>query len=213
MRLRLLCSGLVVFAIAACSDDGLPQDSSTDGNAGTTSGGSASTSPGTSPSTASGTMGETLTSGADTDALGTSEATGLGGESTFGSETGGTAAGTGTTTEPPGTDTGTTAGDTTTGDTGTSTTDGMTTGGPDPGEVGAECMDDMDCDSGVCWDYNDYDKMCFGALCSVECGGDDECYEAFEAAGAPSPESVLCGADGRCNPMGSGFHPEVFLCF
>ena len=71
--------------------------------------------------------------------------------------------------------------------------------------TGSDCAEDNDCASGVCWDFNDYDELCFGAACSVECANDDECVLAFEEAGAQDPEASYCGRDGRCWVLGTGF--------
>lgn len=124
--------------------------------------------------------------------------------------------GTTSTTGPDGTSSGG-PGDTTMGLEGTtgpdvSTTDGGTT---DPGgsssdgfgplAVGEECTSDADCMTGVCWDFSDYDPLCFGTACSVSCVSDVECVEAMTMAGAFNPMGSSCGADGRCSTLGTGF--------
>ena len=45
---------------------------------------------------------------------------------------------------------------------------GSSSGGFGPLNIGDECMDDAECMTGVCWDFNDYDPMCFGTACSVQ---------------------------------------------
>jgi hypothetical protein len=44
----------------------------------------------------------------------------------------------------------------------------------------------------------------------VTCVVDQDCWMAFQQAGALDPTATTCGNDGRCNPMGSGF--GAFLC-
>jgi hypothetical protein len=60
----------------------------------------------------------------------------------------------------------------------------------------------------VCWDFNDYDPFCFGAVCSVTCQGDDDCVLAFDKA--PNPGNAMCGNDKRCDPVGTGV--GAFAC-
>ena len=76
--------------------------------------------------------------------------------------------------------------------------------------LGTDCVDDIDCVTGVCWDFNDYDPYCGGAVCSALCVTDQDCINAFTAGGAPYPMSVTCGGDGRCDPLASGF--GAFFC-
>ncbi len=76
--------------------------------------------------------------------------------------------------------------------------------------IGDPCVEDVDCATGVCWDFNDYDPWCFGAFCSDECVTTPDCVAIFTAAGAPSPSAATCGFDGRCDPVGTGF--GAFAC-
>ncbi|MCA9545241.1 MAG: hypothetical protein KC613_12645 [Myxococcales bacterium] len=78
-----------------------------------------------------------------------------------------------------------------------------------PQDLGQPCMGDVDCD-GVCWDFSQYDPFCFGAFCSAPCQNDQECGEAFAAAGAQNPGASTCGEDGRCTVIGTGF--GAFAC-
>ena len=81
---------------------------------------------------------------------------------------------------------------------------------PPGAAVGSDCEEDVDCATGVCWDFNDYDPLCFGSVCSIGCGVTQDCFDAFTAAGAPDPGSATCGIDGRCDPVGTGF--GAFAC-
>ncbi len=83
------------------------------------------------------------------------------------------------------------------------------TGPLGPMQVGEDCMSDADCVTGVCWDFNDYDPFCFGSACSVLCQSDADCSAAMAAAGAPDPNGGGCGADGRCETLGTGFGQYV----
>jgi hypothetical protein len=76
--------------------------------------------------------------------------------------------------------------------------------------VGGDCTDDAECQSGVCWDFADYDPLCFGAVCSGECRTDDDCIQLATDAGAQSPEGAHCGDDGRCDLVGTGL--GTFAC-
>ena len=87
-------------------------------------------------------------------------------------------------------------------------TDGTTAGGESP--IGAECTDDADCSSGVCWDFSDYDPFCFGAICSSECEEDEDCVDVATDAGSIAPENAYCGEDGRCDLVGTGL--GAFAC-
>lgn len=84
---------------------------------------------------------------------------------------------------------------------------GSSSGGPPPGplDIGESCTDDTDCMTLVCWDFSDYDALCFGTACSVNCASDDQCFAAMSAAGAPDPSASTCGVDGRCTTLGTGF--------
>jgi len=77
-------------------------------------------------------------------------------------------------------------------------------------QLGDPCSDDSECASAVCWDFADYDPLCFGAFCSLECDTTADCVAAYTAAGAPSPSAATCGFDGRCDPVGTGF--GAFAC-
>jgi len=76
--------------------------------------------------------------------------------------------------------------------------------------IGDPCSDDNQCATGVCWDFSDYDPLCFGAVCSDSCITHQDCINAFNAAGAPFPQGATCGLDGRCDPVSSGF--GAFAC-
>jgi len=76
--------------------------------------------------------------------------------------------------------------------------------------IGTDCAEDVDCITGVCWDFNTYDEYCFGAVCSDLCSTPQDCVDAFTLAGAPNPSSATCGFDGRCDPVGTGF--GAFAC-
>ncbi len=204
---------LLPVALVACSDDGEPQS---DAGAGTDGGESAS---GTAADpTITTTQSTSITNGDDandeegpgstdpgvtgddgtTDADGTAsfDDTGLG---TGGSDDG-EATGTGSD-GPAGTE-----GRASTGESDGS--DGTTAGGDAP--IGADCTDDADCESGVCWDYEDYDPFCFGAVCSSECEEHEDCVEVASDAGSPYPENAQCGDDGRCDLVGTGL--GAFAC-
>ncbi|MCA9709708.1 MAG: hypothetical protein KDK70_27970 [Myxococcales bacterium] len=106
-------------------------------------------------------------------------------------------------------------GDTTAGSTGPGESSGETTmgvaetgpgsssGGFGPLAIGEECMQDADCMTGVCWDFSDYDPLCFGTACSLHCVSNMECVAAMTMAGAPNPGGSSCGADGRCSTLGT----------
>jgi hypothetical protein len=76
--------------------------------------------------------------------------------------------------------------------------------------LGAVCAEDNECESGVCWDFADYDPWCGGAVCSITCVTNLDCELAFGAAGAPDPAGATCGYDLRCDPVGSGI--GAFWC-
>ncbi len=77
-------------------------------------------------------------------------------------------------------------------------------------QLGDMCVEDWECESGVCWDFADYDPYCGGAFCSIPCANTQQCIDAFTAAGAPDPYASGCGADGRCTVIGTGF--GAFWC-
>lgn len=72
------------------------------------------------------------------------------------------------------------------------------------------CSADDQCDTGVCWDFADYDPLCGGSTCSIECVSHSDCQSAFASAGAPNASAAQCGTDGRCDPIGTGF--GAFFC-
>ena len=77
-------------------------------------------------------------------------------------------------------------------------------------QLGDACVQDGECESGVCWDFADYDPYCGGAYCSIPCATTQQCIDAFTAAGAADPNASGCGADSRCTVIGTGFGP--FWC-
>jgi hypothetical protein len=81
-----------------------------------------------------------------------------------------------------------------------------------PGElpVGSACPQDSACESGVCYDFADYDALCGGTACSVCCETDEDCVDAMQAAGAPFPAQTFCLADGRCDMVGTGLGGPFF---
>ncbi len=201
MRLILtwMIGGTLAFSVG-CSDDGVPQSdtSATDGSFSSTSGDPGGTAAGESD-------GDTASGGSATDPTDSTGPSDSGG--TTGADDG-TTGGTGSSTGPDtDTDTDTDTGGSSTGgsSTGESSTGGSSSTGAEGLAIGEDCTSDEDCASGVCWDFSDYDKACFGAVCSATCKSSDECAEAFEAAGAPTPKGATCGKDGRCDPVGSGF--------
>lgn len=192
----LLSSG----AVAGCSDDGVPAAEST-ATAGASTSGNANESDPTAgqPTTASDSDGlstgaESMgTSGVDTDpSTDPTDATDSSTDTDGTASTGGSGSGTGT---GSGSSSGTGS---SSGSSGSSSTGGGF-------EIGEDCKVDDECASGVCWNFNDYDKACFGAVCSTTCENTKECQDAFADAGAPTPEGVTCGGDMRCDPIGSGF--------
>ncbi len=70
--------------------------------------------------------------------------------------------------------------------------------------IGAECTENWDCSSGVCWDFADYDPWCGGAVCSDRCEDTDFCIELAFVADADSPTGAWCGEDGLCDFTGAG---------
>ena len=76
--------------------------------------------------------------------------------------------------------------------------------------VGEECSRDRDCVTIVCWDFNDYDECCFGAVCSGSCDFDEDCRELAAEVGASRPDAASCGSDGRCDLAGAGV--GAFTC-
>jgi hypothetical protein len=187
--MRWVFGAMAVVLAAACSDDGVPQASTGEGTAET---------------------GGSTGSGADESAVTTEQSTATTNSGTSDSnaatsiaETSGTGdtTGDGSSSEPGGTS----SGDSGTGTSGSesSGSSGGTTGGPL--NVGEDCTDDAECMTLVCWDFSDYDAMCFGAACSGECMNDDDCVALLTDAGAAYPEQSTCGADGRCTMVGTGF--------
>ena len=84
---------------------------------------------------------------------------------------------------------------------------------PTPGmlPIGSPCNGlDSACESGVCYDFADYDPFCGGTACSVCCATDDDCVAAMQAAGAPQPGNSFCLADGRCDMVGTGLGGPYF---
>jgi len=69
---------------------------------------------------------------------------------------------------------------------------------------------DSDCATGICWDFNHYDALCFGAFCSDDCVNDGDCAAMARDAGAADPEASSCGADARCTLVGTGL--GLFAC-
>lgn len=191
MRCRLVSSWVIALSLLvplACSDDGVPQEE-TGGTSGNTDATQTATNPTTDdPSTTSPTSTTDSTTSPSTS---------------------------GTTTDPGTTDTSDTdPGSSSSADSSgttdaSSSSDGSSSGSSSDGgtgvlETGAKCIEDGDCASGVCWDFNDYDELCFGAACSVQCMDDADCTEAFEEAGAPAPGKSFCGKDNRCWVIGTG---------
>jgi len=179
-----------------CSDDGAPagDDGGSTGSDGSASNGSdptitttASTSltttdgegPGTSdPTTATGpSEGTTADDGIDDETGEQDTSTG-----------GGTDSDSSTSLGPVGTD--------------SSGTDGDTGMGGIP--VGEECQEDVQCTTGVCWDWHDYDPGCFGAVCSGACESHEDCVALANDAGAFYPEQAICGDDGLCVLLETG---------
>jgi hypothetical protein len=72
------------------------------------------------------------------------------------------------------------------------------------GATGDECESDSDCASGICWNFSDYDPCCFGTACSDVCRTDADCIALAQEAGAAMPEDATCGADNRCDLVGTG---------
>jgi hypothetical protein len=198
----------VALALAlplACSDDGVPQDDTGSGVTGNEASATETNPTTDDPSTTSpsGTMTSTTdssTTDPSTDTMPTTSPTDTT-DDPSGSSSSADSSGTGTDTSG--------SSDGSSSESGSSeSSSGEDTNGVLP--TGADCVEDNDCESGVCWDFSDYDQFCFGAACSVECASDDECVEAFEAAGAQDPESSFCGDDGRCWVVGTGF--GAFAC-
>ena len=77
-------------------------------------------------------------------------------------------------------------------------------------QLGDVCVEDNECESGVCWDFYDYDPYCGGAVCSITCVITQDCIDAFTVAGAADPNASGCGGDFRCTPIGTGF--GAFWC-
>ena len=96
--------------------------------------------------------------------------------------------------------------DTTVVDAGTDTMDS----GPRSPLGTPDCASDDACETGVCWDFSDYDALCGGSVCSTTCAEDSECVDAATSAGADTPASATCGDDGRCSFIGTGL--GVYFC-
>ena len=59
-----------------------------------------------------------------------------------------------------------------------------------PGEpIGATCETNIDCQTGVCWDFHDHDMLCAGKVCSTTCTTDAECVDAASRHGAFGPSN------------------------
>jgi|GEM_PF-4316625 len=69
---------------------------------------------------------------------------------------------------------------------------------------GTGCGTDEQCQSGVCWDWADYDPWCGGMICSDRCESDEQCWEWADIAGASDPAGAACGEDGLCVLVGTG---------
>lgn len=69
---------------------------------------------------------------------------------------------------------------------------------------GEICEEDTDCLSGICWDFSDYDPLCFGKVCSQTCLSDADCQELADLAGAIDPGNARCGQDGLCDLVSTG---------
>lgn len=198
-NLRIL--GLLAsFLPLACSDDGVPAEETSGGSSGTGTG-STSDITGTTQSTTLGTTAGDTTTGTAT--AGTATAASTGEDTTTDSATGGVGS--------------SGSGDTTDGGSSGSSSSGSSSGASESSsggggtlEVGEECSVDGECISGVCWDFNHYDGLCFGTACSGECSNDDDCVALMTDAGAPYPEGSSCGPDGRCSVVGTGF--GAFAC-
>jgi hypothetical protein len=206
-RTWALAWALLVLALGGCSDDGV---TSADTDATGPSDGSSGEDDGASQVTT------TFTAGGDASGDGTGLPNDDSGRADTGPDTGDGDPSTGTSAE------GTTSGDSSgsddsgsdassSGDTGvepSSTGEASSSSGEDTGsgtlDLFDECRDDSQCQSGVCWDFHDYDALCFGAVCSVTCKEDQDCIDAYTDAGAPFPQGTFCGDDGRCDPVGAG---------
>ena len=73
-----------------------------------------------------------------------------------------------------------------------------------PSEMGELCQDDLQCQSGICWDINAHDPFCFGGLCSAQCVTDQDCIDLATEAEIPLPDEATCGADQLCNLLCTG---------
>jgi hypothetical protein len=74
----------------------------------------------------------------------------------------------------------------------------------------SDCERDNQCETGVCWDFHDYDSLCGGSVCSLECGTDFDCQAAADEAGGSDPAAARCGEDGKCDLVGTGL--GSFVC-
>lgn len=209
LRTRCLAVALPALQIAACSDDGVQTQQ--DG-AGTTAADDGASGISTTMTTAGSMTGPGAT--ADEGTAGDS----TGGEPSPGSTDDGptpTTGSLGSTSDGGSTDgSGSSSSGTGDGSSGSSSGDGSSgsssSGGFGDVPVGGECAADSECQSGVCWDFNDYDPFCFGTACSVTCVTDQDCIDAMTAAGAPTPQNATCGGDDRCYMLGTGF--GAFAC-
>lgn len=200
-------SWLVIVALAplACSDDGVPAVDSSPGGETQGSDETGSTPTTTSPAetstdptpptgdTSSGSNGETSPGGTDD---GPEVTTSSSGSESSGSESSGSESSASSSSSDDGASSSSSGDDASS----SSSDDG---GGVVP--VGGDCNQDGDCASGICWDFSHYDQLCFGTACSVGCSTDDDCVEQLTDAGAMYPEASICGDDGRCWMVGTGF--------
>lgn len=190
-----------VVALIGCSDDSVGASGDA-GGSGSTGAGTTTAPTMVEPVSSSSSEGSTTGSETGTTAAGTTGGTTDGSSTAAGSDTGAETTGS----------SGTTGDSTTGGDTDSTSTQGeeSTTASVGPLEVGDDCNADNECMTGVCWDFSDYDPACFGAVCSVECENNEDCVQAFTDAGSPDPDGAICGVDGRCAGLGSGF--GAFAC-
>ncbi len=74
----------------------------------------------------------------------------------------------------------------------------------------SDCERDDQCEAGVCWDFQDYDSLCGGSVCSLACETDFDCQAAADEAGGSDPAAARCGDDGTCVLVGTGL--GFFVC-
>ena len=77
--------------------------------------------------------------------------------------------------------------------------------------IGASCVRDEDCATGVCWNVAQYSKCTGFVVCSLACATDAECVEAASKANARFPDRARCGADARCALDGAGLTGQAHL--